>query len=53
MEQNYVLNFNNIYFLSDNLTTCYMPDYKIRNDRSHQTFKYPLKNTILYSISEY
>lgn len=37
-------------FLSDNLTTCYMPDYKIRNDRSHQTFKYPIKNTILYSI---
>ena len=37
-------------FLSGNLTTCYMPDYKIRNDRSHQTFKFPIQNTFLYFI---
>jgi len=36
--------------LSDTINTCYMPDYKIRNDRSHQTFKFPIQNTILYSI---
>jgi len=36
--------------LSDNIEICYMPDYKIRTDRCHQTFKYPIKNTILYSI---
>ena len=36
--------------LSDNIDTCYMPDYTIRTDRTHQTLKYPIKNTILYSI---
>lgn len=36
--------------LSDNIDICYMPDYKFRKDRSHQTLKYPIKNTILYSI---
>lgn len=36
--------------LSDNIEICYMPDYKIRDDRTHQTFKYPIKNTILYDI---
>ena len=35
-------------FLSDTIEICYMPDY--RNDRIHQTLKYPIKNTILYSI---
>jgi len=36
--------------LSDNIDICYMPDYKIRTDRTHQTLKYPIKNTVLYSI---
>mgnify|MGYP001329972207 CR=1 FL=1 len=36
--------------LSDNIDTCYMPDYKIRQDRTFQTLKRPIKNTILYSI---
>lgn len=33
--------------LSDSIDICYMPNYK---DSAHQTFKYPIKNTILYSI---
>lgn len=37
-------------FLSDNIEICYMPDYKIDGNRPFQTFKYPIKNTILYSI---
>lgn len=36
--------------LSDNIEICYMPDYEIKANRSHQTLKYPIKNTILYSI---
>ena len=36
--------------LSDKIEICYMPDYQYREDRTHQTFKYPIKHTVLYPI---
>ena len=36
-------------FLSDKIKECYMPDYYIK-ERSLQTFKFPIQNTILYEL---
>lgn len=37
-------------FLSKNIQLCYMPNYPIKKDRIYQTFKHPIKNTVLYDI---
>jgi hypothetical protein len=38
-------------FLSDRVKLVYFPDYN--NNRSHETFKMPIENTILYSFTKF
>ena len=37
-------------YFSKTIHTCYIPNYNFEESRKCQTFKYPLKNTILYDV---